>query len=142
MEKNYDSIKHKNVKENLKIIISQSSKFGKNHLEAIDLLGKPIKIINNQPFWDLCYEGLHIQTYQNGYSEQIKFISLTKYKFQMELELNIGSSKDFLLSVLGEPEEIVNEEYIYSTEAKNGISYVCFYFLDEKIIKIDWEVAI
>lgn len=92
--------------------------------------------------YELLYDGLFIEIYKvtETNKEFVTALSVTDDKYKMKWGLNIGSSRNQVKNVLGNPSEEKNNVYIYKTD--EAPSYVSFYFRNGTMYKIYWSFYI
>lgn len=127
-------------------------KLGKTRAEIISNLGNPenmeMKKVKNihypdeiiDEIYELFYDGLYIRIYKAtaGDREFIEYLSITSDRFKIKWGLNIGSSKEEVKNILGNP--IKEDSDVFTYEYTDGYpDHVYFYFRDNAVYRIDWE---
>lgn len=95
---------------------------------------------------ELSYSGLFIRVYSatEVKRDMIMYIMITSDKYKLKSNLNVGTSKNLVKKVLGEP----SEQVLGQPSGKNGdawryddsesISHIQFHFSNDLIDKIEW----
>jgi len=131
------------------------TKLGRTRKKIIHTLGKPeaihvekakksgiVEEINDE-IYELVYDGLTITIYRAAHENEdlLQHISLTSSVYKVKWGLNIGTTKNTVLSVLGKPSD--EDEFSYMYQTQSGIdSSVRFFFKDDIVNKIDWWYSI
>lgn len=119
--------------------------------EIINKLGRPINIketkaknIHNPEVTDtvytLFYDGLHIINYTAKANDKgwIQHISITKNSYNLKYGISIGSSRKFIASTLGKPQETKDDRWIY-IDSDGYEDTATFYFRNDIVTKIEWD---
>jgi hypothetical protein len=125
-------------------------KLGKTKTEIIRNLGTPksfkVRKIENQydpeqidEIYELYFDGLYVGIYKvtKDGKEIFLAITVTSDKYKVKLGLNVGSSKENVVKILGEPQD-KDGENVYIYEDSIGFSYVYFHFEEGILQKVNW----
>lgn len=86
------------------------------------------------------YEGLYFQIYKtntNPSRELEMCIEVSSPKYKLKHGLNVGVSKDYIIKILGKPNEIVKEKMYYIGGEMGPIGFQ-FHLKNNIVIKIIW----
>ncbi|NLY76368.1 MAG: hypothetical protein GX075_13895 [Firmicutes bacterium] len=110
------------------------------------VFGEPndIKVTNYEGcvITEVFFDGLYYQHYKDTIKEQIVFLSVSTSKYKMKFDLDIGVSREYVKNILGEPMKIENGVYIYQYETEVAVDYIKFYFDNDKLVKVEWELGL
>ncbi len=88
---------------------------------------------------ELVYDGLYIVLYRAAAENQelLQHVSITKDKYKLKWDLNVGVSKAAVIALLGKPSGERTDEVMYRNH--QGVeSYVAFHLSNDIVTKIDW----
>ncbi len=91
---------------------------------------------------ELFFDGLYIWAYFPAKDHRrglLRAVEITKPKFKIKHGLNVGVSISKITSVLGEPDEVKDNVYIYNYDPWLGESTVYFYVKKGVVDKVRWD---
>jgi hypothetical protein len=119
----------------------------------INRLGKPRSIKSEKAknphndstdtIYELFYEGLYVKVYEVSLDDRsfILHIILENNKYKTKWGLNVGTAKEIIGNVLGEPDEKSDTSWTF-VSAEGYPSTVKFYFERDRVRKIEWSYVI
>ena len=93
---------------------------------------------------ELFFDGLYIKAYfpaKDHSSCLLQVIEITKQKFKIKHGLNVGVSISIVRGVLGDPDEVKDNVYVYHNDTEPALQYstVCFFIKKGMVDKVRWE---
>jgi len=93
---------------------------------------------------ELFFDGLYINAYfpaKDHSFRLLQVVEITKQKFKIKHGLNVGVSISKVTSVLGDPDEVKANVYIYHDDTEPALQYSTVYFFIKKgmVDKVRWE---
>lgn len=124
--------------------------FGETKSDIIKNLGEPLKIIEkpvtnrhrldvSDKLYDLIYNGLEARIYHvtSDEKELVLRILIENEKYKVKYGLNIGTTADYVVGILGPP--AIKEKDFYEFYDSNGFAKLRFYFDSNRLSKIEWN---